>query len=73
LQASAGSFEIRLDSSPLTSTVTRSSTTPIARRWLGIYQLDGDTLKWCVGRKARPSEFETKQGAFLLVLRRKGE
>ena len=38
--------------------------------WLGIYQLDGDTLKWCVGRKARPTEFETKQGQFLLIFKR---
>ncbi len=38
--------------------------------WLGIYHLDGDTLKWCVGKKARPTEFETKQGSFLLILKR---
>ncbi len=39
--------------------------------WLGIYQLEGDTFKWCVGKKARPSEFETTKGAFLLILKRK--
>ncbi len=43
-----------------------------ARResWLGIFSLEGDTLKWCVGRRQRPSEFETKKGAFLLILKR---
>lgn len=38
--------------------------------WVGIYRLDGDTLKWCVGRKERPLEFETKRGVFLLILKR---
>ncbi|MEQ8785745.1 MAG: TIGR03067 domain-containing protein [Pirellulaceae bacterium] len=38
--------------------------------WLGIYTLEGDTLKWCVGRRERPTEFETVKGQFLLILRR---
>ena len=38
--------------------------------WLGIYSLEGDTLKWCVRKKDRPSEFETKDKAFLLILKR---
>ncbi len=33
---------------------------------LGIYELDGDTLKWCVGRPGegeRPKEFAAKDGS----------
>ena len=38
--------------------------------WLGIYELDGDNLKWCVGRKNRPPEFDGKDDAYLLILKR---
>lgn len=38
--------------------------------WLGIYSLDGDTLKWCVRKKDRPTEFATRDKAFLLILKR---
>lgn len=38
--------------------------------WQGIYELDGDNLKWCVGRKNRPAEFDGKDDAFLLILKR---
>ncbi|MEZ6139090.1 MAG: TIGR03067 domain-containing protein [Zavarzinella sp.] len=38
--------------------------------WQGIFVLEGDTLKWCVGRRERPTEFETKKGAFYLILKR---
>jgi uncharacterized protein (TIGR03067 family) len=37
--------------------------------WLGIYSLDGDTLRWCVGRE-RPTDFRTQKGAFLLILKK---
>ncbi len=38
--------------------------------WQGIYQLDGDTLRWCVAKKARPTAFETVKGQFLMILKR---
>lgn len=38
--------------------------------WLGIYSLEGDTLRWCVGRNQRPDRFETVKGQFLLILKR---
>lgn len=43
------------------------------RTYQGIYELDGDTLKWCVTpRKGeRPGEFRTSKGSFLLILKRK--
>jgi uncharacterized protein (TIGR03067 family) len=42
------------------------------RTFLGIYELDRDTLKWCVDnrQKERPTEFRTAGGKFLLVLKR---
>ena len=43
------------------------------KSFLGVYQLDGDTLRWCVGNKqdVRPEEFRSFNGNFLLVLKRK--
>ena len=43
------------------------------RTYQGIYELDGETLKWCVTpRKGeRPGEFKTAKGSFLLILQRK--
>ena len=43
------------------------------RTFLGIYSLEGDTLKWCVDnrQKERPTEFRSAGGKYLLVLKRK--
>lgn len=43
------------------------------RTYPGIYEIDGDTLKWCVDnrRKSRPTEFRTAGGKYLLILKRK--
>ena len=39
--------------------------------FVGIYTLEGDTLKWCVSpQKTRPSTFETAKGQFLVILKR---
>jgi uncharacterized protein (TIGR03067 family) len=37
----------------------------------GIYEIDGDTLKWCFGRK-RPEKFESAEGsdATLIIMKR---
>ncbi len=41
------------------------------RTYIGIYTLEGDTLKWCVSpRRIRPTTFETMKGQFLLILKR---
>jgi uncharacterized protein (TIGR03067 family) len=39
---------------------------------LGIYEIDGDTLKWCFSAKKRPEKFEAPEGTdnLLLVLKR---
>lgn len=41
-------------------------------KMLGIYQLDGDTLKICISRSERPTEFSAKAGSqqVLLVFKR---
>jgi uncharacterized protein (TIGR03067 family) len=66
-----GTFEIKLDRAPFHLDGDKKLDNPNRKEvWLGIYELNGDTLKWCVGRKKRPAEFETKDGAFLLILRR---
>ena len=43
------------------------------KAFLGVYELDGDTLRWCVGNKkgVRPEEFRSFNGNYLLVLKRK--
>jgi uncharacterized protein (TIGR03067 family) len=42
------------------------------RVYLGICELTGDTLKWCVAtpRNERPTDFETKRPQFLVILKR---
>lgn len=72
LDLGEGTFEIRLDKAPNQLDGNKKLDNPDRKEiWLGIYQLEGDTLKWCVGRKTRPTEFETTKGAFLLILKRK--
>ncbi len=40
--------------------------------YLGIAELSGDTLKWCVATPSnpRPTEFATKRPSFLVILKR---
>uniref|UniRef100_A0A7C2P236 TIGR03067 domain-containing protein n=1 Tax=Schlesneria paludicola TaxID=360056 RepID=A0A7C2P236_9PLAN len=42
------------------------------KSFLGIFQVDGDTLRWCVGNQGRPrpTEFATRGGNYLMVLHR---
>lgn len=46
-----------------------------ARTFIGVYQLDGDTLKWCVDNrgKERPNEFRTGGGKYLIILKRQAD
>ncbi len=45
---------------------------PRVRVYLGIAELSGDTLRWCVAtpNNPRPTEFETKRPSFLVILKR---
>jgi uncharacterized protein (TIGR03067 family) len=72
LDLGEGSYEIRLDMTPKHLDGDKKLDNPNRKEtWIGIYEIEGDTLKWCVGRKTRPTEFETTKGAFLLILKRK--
>lgn len=67
-----GAFALTLDKTPRHLDGDKKLANPNRKElWLGIYELDGDTFKWCVRKKGRPTEFETKDGAFLLILKRK--
>lgn len=46
-----------------------------SRTFLGIAELTGDTLRWCVAtpNNPRPTEFETKRPNFLVILKRQKE
>ena len=66
-----GTFMLGSDKAPFHLDGDKKLNNPNRKEvWLGIYELDGDTLKWCVKRKGRPTEFATGDGAFLLILKR---
>jgi uncharacterized protein (TIGR03067 family) len=72
LDLGEGTFEITLNRFPNHLDGNKKLSNPNRKEiWLGIYQIEGDTLKWCVGRRTRPGEFASKRGAFLLILKRK--
>jgi uncharacterized protein (TIGR03067 family) len=65
-----GEYTLDLSNTPLRLDGAKLRLNGQKQVWLGIYTLDGDTLRWCVGRRERPTEFETVKGQFLLILRR---
>jgi len=67
-----GSFTFDLAKSPHTIDAKRTKAPGVGQTFLGIYELDGDTLKWCTGnpRQQRPTDFVTKTGQFLMILKR---
>lgn len=43
------------------------------RHYLGIYELQADTLRWCVSpRRQRPQTMATDRGSYLMILRKRG-
>jgi len=68
----AGTFKLDLTANPPHMDATRTKGGKRGEKYLGIYSLEGDTLKWCVGMPGgkRPTELATKQGQFLLILKR---
>lgn len=65
-----GEFTFDLAADPRSFDATKTSDRRKAS-YLGIYTLEGDTLKWCVSpQKTRPKTFETSKGQFLLILKR---
>jgi uncharacterized protein (TIGR03067 family) len=71
LDLGEGTFVLNHAKTPFTLDGDKKLANPNRKEvWLGIYELDGDTLKWCVRKKSRPTEFETKEGAFLMIFKR---
>lgn len=67
-----GTFKLDQTKKPWRMDATGTKGPQKGRKFLGIYTLEGDTLKWCVsvpGGEA-PTEFVTKDGQFLLILQR---
>ncbi|MBI5383501.1 MAG: TIGR03067 domain-containing protein [Verrucomicrobia bacterium] len=68
----AGAYKLGLAQSPQGLEGTRTRGLGPKGPYLGIFKLEGDTLKWCVAnpRYPRPTEFKTVKGQFLLILKR---
>jgi uncharacterized protein (TIGR03067 family) len=66
-----GEYTLNLAADPAQLDAAKTGGRGRQQAYVGIYQLQGDTLKWCVSpQKVRPQTFETKKGQFLLILRR---
>ena len=67
-----GSFKLDPSTKPWRMDATGTEGSHKGDTFLGICSVQGDTLRWCVGSaKARPGEFATGGGNFLLVLKRR--
>ena len=71
----AGSFKLDLTTKPWRMDAKGTKGPQKGRTYLGIYSLEGDTLKWCVSMPGSepPKELATKDGQFLLILKRQKE
>jgi uncharacterized protein (TIGR03067 family) len=66
-----GQHVFNLKEKPAWLDATKTNERGRKEEYLGIYALEGDTLKWCVSRgKQRPTQFETVKGSFLVILKR---
>lgn len=72
----AGTYRTSGTGALRTIDATGTAGQPSGKAFQGIYQVSGDTLKWCSGNdraKARPAELKTNtgNGHFLMILTRK--
>ncbi len=66
-----GAYTLDLTQKPAFLDAAKTNERGRKEEYVGIYSLEGDTLKWCVTRqKQRPTEFATANRAFLLILKR---
>jgi uncharacterized protein (TIGR03067 family) len=67
-----GTFQLTVAAAARTIDATRTSMPGKGQTYAGIYELDGDSWRWCVSPKKgeRPTEFVTRKGQFLLILKR---
>jgi len=69
-----GEFTLDLSQSPKHLDAWKTNERGRKQNYVGIYTLEGDTLKWCVSpQKVRPQTLETKKGQFLLILKRQSD
>ncbi|MBC8869390.1 MAG: PQQ-binding-like beta-propeller repeat protein [Planctomycetes bacterium] len=69
-----GEYTLGLASTPCQLDAAKTNERGRKQAYVGIYELEGDTLKWCVSpQKVRPKTFETIKGQFLLILRKDKE
>ena len=68
-----GTVKLDLSKKPWRMDATGTQGGQKGRSWFGIYSLEGDTLKYCVNSKQAPTEFNTGDGNFCLVLKRQDE
>lgn len=67
----AGTFTLSKDGKHMDATRTKGAGSKAGATYLGIYSLEGNTLKWCVGNppgRDRPTELRSKAGQFLTIL-----
>jgi uncharacterized protein (TIGR03067 family) len=67
-----GPYKLAADKTPKELDATGKVKERRSTTYLGIYSLDGDTLKWCVenGGKDRPTELATRRSKYLMILQR---
>jgi uncharacterized protein (TIGR03067 family) len=66
-----GEFILDLAQTPNVLDAWKTNERGRKQSYVGIYALEGDTLRWCVSpQKVRPTTFETVKGQFLLILKR---
>lgn len=69
-----GTFVVSGTGNTGTLDATQTSGQHSGREYPGIFELEGDTLKWCVNNRngSRPTSFESNRGNYFMILRRQG-
>ncbi len=71
MEHGTGEFSLALAQKPANLNAWKAGPNGRKQTYVGIYTLEGDTLKWFGSpRKTRPAEFRTGGGSFLLILKR---
>jgi uncharacterized protein (TIGR03067 family) len=69
-----GEFVLDLAQNPKILDAWKTNERGRKQNFIGIYTLEGDTLKWCVSpRKTRPTEFRSGDGGFLVIVTKQPE
>lgn len=70
-----GVFEVAATGSSGTLDANGTSGQQAGKQFLGIFELNGDELRWCVGNQGRPRprQFATNTGNYFMILRRQSQ